>query len=142
MYDPLSAYARNILINSQLAEEAVQETFSIVCAKADDLFESKNPKGWLVTTLKNVIKNMNRNKADISRLIINDDRFSNSRTVDDNIDLLYSGLDKNADYQLLKRIALDRYTMLEAAQELGISVEACKKRVQRAKKRLKKYFKK
>ena len=38
--------------------------------------------------------------------------------------------------QLLKRIALDRCTMLEVAQDLGISVETCKKRVQRARKRL------
>lgn len=38
------------------------------------------------------------------------------------------------DYKLLKEIVLERYTIRETAQELGISVEACKKRVQRAKK--------
>ena len=35
-----------------------------------------------------------------------------------------------------------RYTMLEAAEELGITVEACKKRVQRAKKKLQKIIEK
>lgn len=36
-----------------------------------------------------------------------------------------------ADFQLLKRVVLDGCTMLDAAEEQGITVEACKKRVQR-----------
>ena len=42
---------------------------------------------------------------------------------------------------MLVKIVLQNYTMLEAAQELGISVEACKKRVQRAKKKLEAHLK-
>ena len=38
-----------------LAEEAVQETFRIACAKADRLAESENRQGWLINTLKNVL---------------------------------------------------------------------------------------
>ena len=41
------------------------------------------------------------------------------------------------DFELLKRIAIQNRTMLEASSELGISVETCKKRIQRAKKKLK-----
>ena len=41
-----------------------------------------------------------------------------------------------------KRILEDLLAMLEAAEELGISVEACKKRVQRAKKKLQKIIEK
>ena len=40
------------------------------------------------------------------------------------------------DFRLLKRIVLERYSYLEAAEELGISLEACRKRVQRIKQRL------
>lgn len=58
------------------------------------------------------------------------------------IDFMYSDLTNSEDYKLLKKIALDKYSMLEAAKEMGISVEACKKRVQRAKKKLKKVLKK
>ena len=43
-----------------------------------------------------------------------------------------------ADFQLLKRVVLDGCTMLEAAKEYGISVEACKKRIQRLRTHLKK----
>ena len=52
------------------------------------------------------------------------------------IDILFCDVSGSEDFQLLKRIALDRCTMLEIAEELGISVETCKKRVQRARKRL------
>ena len=41
------------------------------------------------------------------------------------------------DFELLKRIAIENRTMIEASSELGISVETCKKRIQRAKKKLK-----
>ena len=51
------------------------------------------------------------------------------------VDLLFSNVAASEDFQLLKRIALDQCTMPELAHELGVSVEACKKRVQRARKR-------
>lgn len=54
------------------------------------------------------------------------------------VDLLFNDISGSEDFQLLKRIALDRCTILELAEELGVSVEACKKRVQRARKRLQK----
>ena len=52
------------------------------------------------------------------------------------MDVLFGDLSDSEDFRLLKRIALDRCTMLEVAEELGISLESCKKRVQRARKRL------
>lgn len=54
----------------------------------------------------------------------------------DNIDLLYSGLLNEVEFQLVKRVAVDRYTMLEAAEELGINEDAYKKRGQRAKEKM------
>ena len=47
MYDLLFFYARNAMENDARAEEAVQETFRIVCTKPEDLFSSPNPKGWI-----------------------------------------------------------------------------------------------
>ena len=51
---------------------------------------------------------------------------------------LYGDLAARADFQLLKRVVLDGRTMLEAAEEYGITVEACKKRIQRLRAHLKK----
>ena len=56
----------------------------------------------------------------------------------EDVDLLYGDLAARADFQLLKRVVLDGCTMLEAAEEYGITVEACKKRIQRLRAHLKK----
>lgn len=142
MYFLLFSYAQNMLRDRSLAEEAIQDTFRIACAKADNLLYSPNPKGWLLNTLKYVIKNKTRCRAYlINSLELDENIIPGDPDVLD-IDFMYSDLTNSEDYKLLKKIALDKYSMLEAAKEMGISVEACKKRVQRAKKKLKKVLKK
>ena len=42
MYQQLMVYARSSLSNPSLAEEAVQDTFRIACAKIDDFMSSPN----------------------------------------------------------------------------------------------------
>ncbi|MBP1988884.1 RNA polymerase sigma factor [Paenibacillus eucommiae] len=145
MYYLLLAYAQSPLSDRLLAEEAVQETFRIACAKADKLLSSPNPNGWLLITLKNVITNKVRSRAYHNSKVFSslyfDENFIPGDTHVPNVDFMYSDLANSEDYKLLKMIVLDRYSMLEAAQEVGISVEACKKRVQRAKKKLKERLK-
>jgi RNA polymerase sigma-70 factor (ECF subfamily) len=142
MYHLLSAYAYSALDDRSLAGEAVQDTFRIACAKADGFLSSPNPRGWLLNTLKNVIRNTIRTRAGLSRIVVAsldaDESIYTAHEDTHDIDLVYSDLVGDGDYELLKRIALDRYSMSEAARELGISVEACKKRVQRAREKLKK----
>ncbi len=144
MFYPLSAYANSALSDRALAEEAVQDTFRIACAKVGDFLSSPNPKGWLINTLKNVIHNTVRSRAYLNRIVVYSLNYNVGRVSADadtpDLDFMYSDLTENEDYKLLKKIALEKYSMLEAAQVLGISVEACKKRVQRAKKKLKKHF--
>lgn len=53
----------------------------------------------------------------------------------------YGDLLPQEDFRLLKLVVLERYSYLEAAQELGISLEACRKRVQRIKQRLRQKLK-
>ncbi|WP_379143183.1 RNA polymerase sigma factor [Paenibacillus sp. sgz500992] len=141
----LSAYANNALHNYSLAEDAVQETFRIACTKAYILLSSPNRKGWLLITLKNVIKNIIRSRTYLNSIVVSSVDFNeNIISVGEDrldVDFLYSDLIDVKEYKLLKRIALDKYSVLEAAQELGISVEACKKRIQRAKKSLKNQLK-
>lgn len=143
MYDKLTVYAQSALGDRSQAEEAVQDTFTIACAKPDDLLSSKNQKGWLFKTVQNVIKNNQRSRARLNNLLVSIDVHTyiedTNGTNEENIDLIYSNISGREDYKLLKRIALEKCTMLEAAQELGISVEACKKRAQRARKNLQKY---
>ena len=63
MYTRLCIYAMSALGSKALAEEVVQDTFRIACIKPDGLMSSKNPRGWLVNTLKNVIRNRRRTEA-------------------------------------------------------------------------------
>ena len=140
MYGSLYSYAYVILKNTHLSEEAVQETFQIACSKPTDLMSSKNPKGWLMNVLKNVLRNTLRKRATLEKYIAE----AESANIDlvaspapgSNVDLMYSDMVTEAEFQLLKRVAIDQYTMLEAAETLGITVEACKKRVQRMGKKL------
>ena len=152
MYSVLLCYANAALKDKALAEEAVQDTFRIACAKADDLSASVNPRGWLMLTLKNVLRNTRRELAALNQLFVSavsiDDEIVletyasgtdyEKRIEDDEVSILYSDLLSPDEYRLLKRIVLQKYTIRDAAKELGISIESCKKRIQRIKKKLRK----
>lgn len=152
MYSVLLCYAYAALKDKALAEEAVQDTFRIACAKILELSESPNQKGWLMLTLKNVIRNTRRELAALNQLFVSaisiDDEIVlethaletdyDKRIEDAEVDILYADLLSSDEYSLLKKIVLQRYTMADTARELGISVESCKKRVQRAKQKLRK----
>jgi len=130
-----------ILSDKSLSEEAVQDTFRIACAKIDVFRTSVNPEGWLVNTLRNVIRNMQKNRAVISKYFIYDIELEkiedSSISTKQGFELIFGDIANSEDFKLLTRIVLDKYTMLEASQEFGLTVDACKKRVQRIKKKLK-----
>ena len=140
MYPALHVYALRILGDGTLAEEAVQDAFCIACAKRDQFLSSPNPQGWIMLTLKHVMQNMLRAQAKLQRLIPLNEGEGLPMEVPElvNVDLLFGDVSDSEDFQLLKRIALEQCTSPELAQEMGVSVEACKKRVQRARKRLRK----
>lgn len=139
-YHSLFLYARSVLQDASLAEEAAQDTFYIACVKQEQLAASGNPAGWLVQTLKNILRNMKRSHSSLYSFmrttVLYDDAVLREGREDANVDLLYGDLLPEEDFHLLKRIVLERYSYLEAAEELGISLEACRKRVQRIKGRL------
>ena len=137
MYDLLMIYARNALDNESLAEEAIQETFRIACTKPEDLIFSPNPKGWIINTLKYTIQNMKRSRdranvlltqyiaAHSSNVAFSEDRIS--------LEVSYENVAHSEEFQLIKEMVVEGKSHLEMAQSRGISVDACKKRVQRAK---------
>lgn len=142
MYPMLFEYARSSLSNDALAEEAVQDTFIIACQKPEALCKSPNPEGWLVNTLKNVLSNTIRSQ-NIARRILLDYFASNISDVSVSADrvsleILYDEVADLEEFRLVKAIALDGKSYLELAEERGISVKTCRKRVERAKKFLQK----
>ena len=138
----LYTYAKCLLESPALAEEAVQETFRIACAKPEALAESENPKGWITNTMKNVVRNMKRTYASLTKLVVqslsDEAQLAQISKSDNYTDIEYSDLIVPEEYSLLKSIVLEKNSIRDAAKELGISVEACRKRVQRAKLKLQK----
>ena len=142
MYPMLFEYARSSLANDALAEEAVQDTFTIACQKPEALCESTNPEGWLVNTLKNVLSNTIRSQ-NIARRILLDYFATNIHDISASSDrveleILYDDIADLEEFKLLKEIALDGKSYLEMAQARGITVGTCRKRVERARKVLQK----
>lgn len=143
MYPALYTYALRVLKNSALAEEAIQDAFCIACAKRDQVLSNPKPQGWIMLTLKHVMQNMLRTQQKLQRMLSLSagEELPAEKPELLNVDLLFGNVSDSEDFQLLKRMALEQCTIPELAQELGISVEACKKRVQRARKRLQKKLK-
>lgn len=142
MFDKMMAYARCSFENESLAEEAVQETFRIACQKPEQLCQSVNPRGWLVQTLKYTICNIQNSRATAKKLVekywmsqSKDSSFSEDRV---DIHILYENVAHTEEFQLLIESAIEGRSHLEMANSRGISVNACKKRVQRAKEALRK----
>lgn len=146
MYPLLLRYAQSALAGDvMLAEEAVQETFAIAWTKMDALRASANPRGWTMETLKRVIQNTrrSRDKAQRAAMAVAMAGVGEvARTDETRVDVLYGDLAGQEGYELMKEYALEEHTVEELARERGISQEACKKRLQRARTQLKKYFEK
>ena len=140
MYDMMVCYARCSFKEESLAEEAVQNTFQIACQKPDQLCESVNPKGWLVNTLKFTIRNMKRSREHTQLLLSLVEQDESVTYSEDRLPLhlMYEDISDTEDFKLLVEMAIDGRSHLEMATARGISVDACKKRVQRAKEALKK----
>ena len=135
----LLSIAYRSLESYSLAEEAVQEAFCIACRKPDAFLSSANPQGWIVNTLLNVIRNMKRSITKNTQNVIN--APAPCRAIphyDDYSDIEYADLVGSEEYCLFRKVAVEQYSVKEAAAELELSDEACKKRIQRIRAKLKK----
>lgn len=144
MYPRLLRYAQVALEGDVLlAEEAVQEAFAIAWGKVTVLMSSPNPQGWMMETLKHVIQATRRSR-DRARWAAQaaEEAGEMAATDEENLDTIYGDLVGQAAYELMKAYALEHQSVDELARARGISLEACKKQVQRARKKLKNYFEK
>lgn len=144
MYHKLVGYAaRGLEGNLDLAEEAVQDTFRIFWVKYDQAAASPNVRGWIMNTLKGEILNIRRTRARMANLVAQLSAAPQVEAVvrdEHKLDVEYGDLREDPDYQLLCEFALEQRTVKELAQSRGVTIPACKKRLERARKRLKKYF--
>lgn len=138
MYDWLLAYGNATLSDPSRAEEAVQETFRIACDKLPVLLASDNPKGWLVNTMKGVLRNFYRQDARETQVLVPvQESMSDVQLEGLPTDLLYQDLAATKEYELMMKLT-EAESIRELAKRLEISECCCKKRVQRARAYLKK----
>ena len=124
------------LIDPDQVEEAVQEALAILCLKAEEVMVHPNPEGWLTETVKNIAKAMNRKTAKERNVVSGSLNDAHGHYHDDHHEAEFKDLLSPEDYKLIELVVVQRYTIAEAARELGITTEACKKRKQRAIQRL------
>lgn len=142
LYDKLMVYARCAFQNEGLAEEAIQDTFRIACMKPQEVCESSNPEGWIVNTLKHIIANTKRNRMTANRILTEyiSIQVKELAVSEDQLEfsLMYEDVAELEEYRLIREMIFEGKSHLELARERGISVAACRKRVQRAKEILRK----
>lgn len=147
-FNELELYAYRYLKTKNDAQIAVQDAFHTACTKIDDVMSSPNPIGWMKLTIKNICRNMIKAKNRQMKLFISFEEFAgdlsaSSISTDGGTDILdccRRAVSKE-DFYLFRRIALEGITYVEAAEELGISMWACRKRVQRTTEKLRKALK-
>lgn len=146
MYENLLIRAKVTFKDDFLAEEAVQDTFRVVCENVTKLMVHPNLNGYIAVTLSNITKQIltkhTKETAIAKRIIEYIDPDSEVCQLDVDIDLLYENLSEDKDFMLIKQYITEQCTILEFARKLGISADACAKRLQRARAHLKKYFEK
>ena len=140
-YSYLYRFARRF-VNPDLAEDLVQETFLIAQKRLDRVTSSENPTGWLINTLKNVIGNTYQKRQFIYTELSPDAIADESGEYVHSINDMYAGLIDDEALSLLIWIYCEDTSYQEAANRLGISLDSCKKRIQRAKQALKKAIEK
>ena len=135
LWQPLFVYAYSALRNDDLASETVQETFRFASARPGALLTSPNPRTWLLVTLKYIIQNLRRNRAELSRLLLADYGYVQDGPLPATSILAREFLGEE-DYELLESFASSEQSLKSAALEKNVSLFECQVRFRRAKKRL------
>ena len=143
---PLLEYAVSVLHNHALAEEAVQEAFEIGWRKIEDFYNCPKPEGWIFRSVIFVVNNMESRLRTERRVIAITDEYRPDLVAApaDPLPLRmhFGELVELPQFQIIYEMEIQGCTLTEIAKELGISVSACKKRAERARKDLQKIIKK
>ncbi len=133
-YPALQSYVFSLGFPEDTAEDWLQETFLVAIRRIDILQGCSSPRAYLIRILRNVIGYHLRSLKYAAELA-NRLRESEEEEYLDEVapEVLYRGLVQDDELRLLLRFYRDGCSQKELAEELGIDLNACKKRIQRAK---------
>lgn len=137
-YKALFICAYQLGIGKEAAEDYVQDVFTVAIRRIEDIKKCSNPRGYLKQTLKNVIGHQLRTlryAVNLQKKLQEDyDHGQDGQYTDElRLETLYGGTISEEELNLLIRFYLDGWSQKELAEEMGISENACKKRIRRAK---------
>ena len=143
----LCKYAACALEQPELAEEVVQDAFHEAVQHIDILIKHPNPGGWLKLTVKNKIAHARR---DMNRYMLRFISLEACSVYENKIPPVVDSLPQQAEsllqaiqkvlteeeWQLLRRVTLERASYKTVSKELALTVWTCQKRVQRIREKL------
>lgn len=148
--EKLATHAFRFIKDWELARDIVHDSFGALYdpVKMEEFLTSKNRIGWMKNMVKNKARNLARSRRrELNHLISYEELYEEPGTVDrypseeqDVVGKINRRLTKNELY-LLKRLILDKVSYCEMADELGVSVWACYKRMTSIRNKLKDEFK-
>jgi len=134
--------ARSSGCSPEVAEDLVQDTFAVALEKPLKLYYAPNRRRWLKRTLKNLIWNHQTKVMYAQKLLsMLAQQRRESQTDELNPSVLYRGMIEEKDLRLLFRYWVRQEPVKKIAADLDIGMEACWKRLQRAKARFEKAYK-
>ena len=151
-FPKLCRYALAAVKNPHVAEEIVQDAFLVAMRKIDSLMEAEAPERWMKKTVKyKILHYFRAQKQDRERLVSLEEGGTVEPVAPDLLAQVEEAetealeqtrrhireLLKPEELALLRKIALEGKSYQEVSQELGISLWACQKRVQRIRKKIK-----
>lgn len=134
LWQPLFVYACSALKTDSAAREAVRETFRFAFARSGALLTSPSRRVWLFLTLKYIIQNLRRSRAELSRLLLAD--YAYTQGGPERVPVSAREFLGEADFGLLEDFAFEGRPLKTAAAENGLSLLECQARFRRARRRL------
>ena len=134
-YPALQSYICRLGFPEDAAEDWLQETFLTAIRRIEMLHLCQNPRAYLVQILRNVIGyHLRRAKyaAELLEKLRPADQEGAAYRDELAPELLFRGLVREDELQLLLRVYRDGVPRKELAEELGIDPDTCNKRIQRA----------
>lgn len=137
-YKALFVCAYQLGIGREAAEDYVQDAFTMAIRHIDDIKINRNPRRYLKQALKNVIGYQFRSlryAIKLQKRLQDELGYSQDEYFADELQLetMYRGAIDDEELNLLLRFYLDGWSQKDLAEEMGISENACKKRIRRAK---------
>ena len=142
-YQALYDYTYQLGVGRDVAEDFVQDTYIVAIRRIETIKEYENPRGYLYQVLKNVIGYRLRSlryAINLQKQLQEDHENMQNEPYTDELspETLYGGAIGEAELKLLIRFYLEGWSQKELAEEMGVSGNACQKRITRAKLHLRK----